>query len=177
MNSLPRSRTFGEIGLLGWRRLPPRLRHSGRPWPLWLSLLWNEAPFLGRSPARAPTPAAWRYCWRFALRAAPALKAKQQLRQLRHIDGNPPRLVFGEQLGGRSSPRLVLEINVRERLAVVVADDKARGCYCGEIQNDGGLSFLCAGVGEGAIGASGACSVWVCFGALTCTALSSLTLQ
>jgi len=68
MNSLPRSRTFGEIGLLGWRRLPPRLRHSGRPWPLWLSLLWNEAPFLGRSPARAPTPAAWRYCWRSATR-------------------------------------------------------------------------------------------------------------
>ncbi len=31
MNSLPRSRTFGEIGLLGWRRLPPRLRPSGRP--------------------------------------------------------------------------------------------------------------------------------------------------
>jgi hypothetical protein len=29
---------------------------------------------------------------RASLRAATALKAEQQLRQLRHIDGNPPRL-------------------------------------------------------------------------------------
>jgi hypothetical protein len=28
-----------------------------------------------------------------ALRAATALKAEQQLRQLRHIDRNPPRLI------------------------------------------------------------------------------------
>jgi hypothetical protein len=30
---------------------------------------------------------------RLSLRAATALKAEQQLRQLRHIDRNPPRLV------------------------------------------------------------------------------------
>jgi hypothetical protein len=33
---------------------------------------------------------------RASLHAAPALKAKQQLRQLRHVDRNPPRLVFRE---------------------------------------------------------------------------------
>jgi hypothetical protein len=33
----------------------------------------------------------------------------QQLRQLPHVRRNPPRLVFGEQLGGGLSPRLVLE--------------------------------------------------------------------
>jgi len=32
--------------------------------------------------------------------AATALKAEQQLRQFRHIDCNPSRLVFGEQFGG-----------------------------------------------------------------------------
>jgi hypothetical protein len=36
---------------------------------------------------------------RALLHAAPALKAKQQLRQLRHIDRNPPRLILAEQLG------------------------------------------------------------------------------
>jgi hypothetical protein len=33
----------------------------------------------------------------------------QQLRQLPHVRRNLPRLVFGEQLGGGLSPRLVLE--------------------------------------------------------------------
>jgi hypothetical protein len=31
--------------------------------------------------------------------AATALKTEQQLRQLRHIDGNPSRLILAEQLG------------------------------------------------------------------------------
>jgi len=45
------------------------------------------------------TPAASRYSPRSAARPA-ALKAKQQLRQLRHVDRNPPRLILAEQLGG-----------------------------------------------------------------------------
>jgi hypothetical protein len=32
-------------------------------------------------------------------RAAVVLKAEQQLRQLRHVDRNPPRLIAREQLG------------------------------------------------------------------------------
>jgi len=39
--------------------------------------------------------------------------ASQKLRQLGDIRRDPPRLVFGEQLGGGLSPRLVLDIYVR----------------------------------------------------------------
>jgi hypothetical protein len=49
----------------------------------------------------------------------------QQFWQLRNIRRNPPRLVFGEQLGRLSSARLILEINIGKLLAVVVAHDKA----------------------------------------------------
>src|SRR5262249_11979635 len=38
-----------------------------------------------------------------------AAASSQQLRQLPHVRRNPPRLVFGKQLGGGLSPRLVLE--------------------------------------------------------------------
>jgi hypothetical protein len=43
----------------------------------------------------------------------------------RGIGSNAPRLVAGEELGRRAPPRLVLEIDVGERLPVVVADDEA----------------------------------------------------
>ena len=39
------------------------------------------------------------------------------------IRRDPPRLILGEQLVGRSAPRLILEINIRERLSVF---DRAR---------------------------------------------------
>ena len=39
--------------------------------------------------------------------------------------GNPPGLVVSEQLGRRSTTRLVLEIDVGERLPIGVADDEA----------------------------------------------------
>jgi hypothetical protein len=58
-------------------------------------------------------------------RAAAALKAEQQLRQLRHVDRDPPRLVLREQLRRRSPPRFILKINVRELLAAMVNHDKA----------------------------------------------------
>jgi hypothetical protein len=48
----------------------------------------------------------------------------QQLRQLNNIRRNPLRLVFGQKLGRRSPPRLVLEIDIGERLSAVIADDK-----------------------------------------------------
>jgi hypothetical protein len=37
-----------------------------------------------------------------------------QLRQLGDVHGDAPRLILGEQLGRRSSPRLILEIDIRE---------------------------------------------------------------
>jgi len=40
----------------------------------------------------------------------------QQLRQLGDIAGDPPRLIFREQLGGRSPARLILEIDIRKLL-------------------------------------------------------------
>jgi hypothetical protein len=39
------------------------------------------------------------------------------------------RLILAEQLGCRTSPRLILEIDIGERLSVVVTDAKARGLF------------------------------------------------
>jgi hypothetical protein len=47
------------------------------------------------------------------------------LRQLGDIGRNPPRLILGEQLGGRAPTRLLLEIDVSELLTVVIAHDIA----------------------------------------------------
>jgi hypothetical protein len=45
----------------------------------------------------------------------------QQLRQLGDVRRDPMRLILAEQLGCRASPRLILEIDIRELLAIVVA--------------------------------------------------------
>jgi hypothetical protein len=44
---------------------------------------------------------------------------------LADIRRNPPRLVFGEQLGRRSPAGILLEIDVGDLLAVAVTDNKA----------------------------------------------------
>ena len=49
-----------------------------------------------------------------------------QIRQLGEIARQPPRLDFGQQVGRRTSGRLVLEIEIRERLSGLVADTEAR---------------------------------------------------
>ena len=41
------------------------------------------------------------------------------------VGGDAPGLVVGEQLGRRSTPRLLLEIDIGKRLPVGVADDEA----------------------------------------------------
>jgi hypothetical protein len=46
----------------------------------------------------------------------------QQLRQLGDIGGDPPCLVAGEQLRSRAAARLFVEIDVSERLTVLVPD-------------------------------------------------------
>ena len=43
------------------------------------------------------------------------------------VRGDPPGLVTGEQLSRRASARLVLEIEIAERLSAGVADDEALG--------------------------------------------------
>ena len=62
-----------------------------------------------------------------ATQAAAVLGATlQQLRQLGDVRGDAPGLVAGEQLGRRTSSRLLLlEIEVGQRLPVGVADDEA----------------------------------------------------
>jgi hypothetical protein len=61
-----------------------------------------------------------------ATQAAAVLGATlQQLRQLGDVRGDAPGLVAGEQLGRRPPCRLLLEIDVGERLPVGVADDEA----------------------------------------------------
>ena len=47
------------------------------------------------------------------------------MRQLRYIRRDPPGLVAGEQLRRRAPPRLLLKIDVSQRLPVGVADDIA----------------------------------------------------
>ena len=54
------------------------------------------------------------------------LTLAQQLRQLGDVGGDAPGLVAGEQSGRRTPSRLLLEIDVGERLPVGVADDEAR---------------------------------------------------
>jgi hypothetical protein len=49
----------------------------------------------------------------------------RQLRQLRRVGRNPPRLVFREQLGRRSPAGLILEIDNSQLFAGIVFDDKA----------------------------------------------------
>ena len=49
-----------------------------------------------------------------------------QLRQLGDVGGDPPGLLAGEQLGRCPPSRLILEIDVGERLPVVVADNEGR---------------------------------------------------
>ena len=49
----------------------------------------------------------------------------QKFRQLRDIRRNPSRLIFAEQLGRRSPPRLIFKINIRKLLSVVIAGDEA----------------------------------------------------
>jgi hypothetical protein len=48
-----------------------------------------------------------------------------KLRQLRDVDGDAPRLVTGEEVRGRAPSRLLLEVDVGERLPVGVADNEA----------------------------------------------------
>ena len=50
----------------------------------------------------------------------------QQLRQLGDVGGDAPGLVAGEQMSRRAPSRLLLEVDVGERLPVGVADDEAR---------------------------------------------------
>jgi hypothetical protein len=63
------------------------------------------------------------------IETGPVSASTQQLRQLGDIRRDPPRLILTEQLGCRSSPRLVLEINIGELLSVVIADDKTGGLF------------------------------------------------
>ena len=63
------------------------------------------------------------------LRYADIFRLSAAIRQFSYIRRDPPRLVAGEQLGRRSTPRLVLEINIGKRLPAVVADNKAGGLF------------------------------------------------
>jgi len=73
------------------------------------------ARVMGKGQSRRVSCRAWRLCW------TAASLASSQHRQLGDIGRDPPRLIAGQQLGCRSPPRLILEINIRKRLSVVVA--------------------------------------------------------
>jgi hypothetical protein len=52
----------------------------------------------------------------------------QQLRQLRHIGGDAPGLLAGEEVRCRSMARLIFEVGIGQRLPLAVADDDAGVC-------------------------------------------------
>jgi hypothetical protein len=56
--------------------------------------------------------------------ATSRFSAAARARQLGNIGGDAARLVAGQQLGGRPSPRLILEIDIGQRVAVVILDDE-----------------------------------------------------
>ena len=58
---------------------------------------------------------------RLAFRRPPA----QQVRQLGDVGGDAPSLIFGQQVGGRLSAGIVLEVEIAERLTVLVAEKHA----------------------------------------------------
>ena len=64
---------------------------------------------------------------RSAFRQSPASHLPQQLRQLGEVGGDAARLVAGQQLGRRTSARLLLEVDIGERVAAVILDDEAGG--------------------------------------------------
>jgi hypothetical protein len=51
--------------------------------------------------------------------------ASHQLRQLGDVGRDPPRLALGHGIGSRAPAGLILEIDVRQRMAVVVFHNKA----------------------------------------------------
>ena len=71
-----------------------------------------------------------------------------EFRQLGDVGGDAPGLVGGEQLGRRAASRLLLAIDVSERLPISIKDDKAPPIQLGSGLVDG----------PGAAGSGGA--VW-----------------
>lgn len=72
-----------------------------------------------RPGTKARCGTSWRRIWA-ATRLPP-----QQLRQLANVGRDPPGLIFAQQLRCRLAPRLILKIDIGERLAVVIANNEA----------------------------------------------------
>jgi hypothetical protein len=79
----------------------------------------------------------------------------QQLRQLGDVGGNAPGLVAGEEMRRRPPSRLLLAIDVSERLPVGVADDKAGVGFHTAIQGGGKRSAAERATAGAARGSSG----------------------
>ena len=56
---------------------------------------------------------------------------RKQLRQLRNVHRDPSRLILAEQLGGRASPRLILEIDIGKLLPGAVRHDESSAAQGG----------------------------------------------
>jgi hypothetical protein len=61
----------------------------------------------------------------------------EQVRQLGDVGGDAPRFVARQQLHRRAPAGLILEIHVRELLAVGVADDKKAALFFSKVQGGG----------------------------------------
>jgi hypothetical protein len=58
-------------------------------------------------------------------RRSSVLRPTQQLRQLGDVGGDPPGFIAGHKIGRRSPARLLLVLDIRERVAVLVLHDEA----------------------------------------------------
>jgi hypothetical protein len=90
-------------------------------------LLLMTLSFVSRFHIRKVTITAVRPLWVSAVSARrPGQGPAQQLRQLGDVDGDAPGLIAGEEVRRRATSRLILEIDVGERLTVGVGCDKMR---------------------------------------------------
>jgi hypothetical protein len=72
--------------------------------------------------------------------------ANNKFRQLRDIDGDPPRLILAEQLGGRAAAGLILEIDIGKLLPDVVSDNKAGVLFLNRLRRREAAAVSCTAI-------------------------------
>jgi hypothetical protein len=95
---------------------------------------------------------------------SPRLTMAQQLRQLRHVSGDPSCLVFGEKFRRRPPARLFFEVDIGELLPTAVLHDEA-----GVVE-----FFNRPGRGEASIARAMSRSIWWSTGARTRASATAL---
>ena len=125
MPAPPSQRSIGGRGLCGCLRPSPLAKWTARASPprfLQLSRHRFQSRLSCCRGSREEAFASPRLYWLSIARQFS--RGRASARQLRNVRRDPPHLVFGEQLGRRSPPRLTLIIDVGELLPVGVPHDE-----------------------------------------------------